>query len=219
VYQEAASSPVHSRIIEYIPSALEWLALGPKILPKPTPLPTILQVKHHKLTLHSACVVQCFPAKLETVSIKTRSDEATTLFREQFRNPSEVFSVLLIIGGDVVVKAIAQLSGRKYTLVAFSFGWVAYSFSALMSAFGDGTFMPRPDSPGSVIEVGSRNKKTNDSWVIGRLIRDLERQVENNMKSWQTVPAIGEKPSWVYEGDTGLIISIYEVSHIAFFEL
>jgi hypothetical protein len=124
----------------------------------------------------------------------------------------KVFSVLLIIGGDVVVKAIAQLSGRKYTLVAFSFGWVAYSFSALMSAFGDGTFMPRPDSPGSVIVVGSRNKKTNDSWVIGRLIRDLERKVENDMQSWQTVPANGEASETVSEGDSGLIVSIYEVS-------
>jgi hypothetical protein len=76
------------------------------------------------------------------------------------RNPSEVFAVLLIIGGDIIQKAIAQQTGRtlgktsmSLTLVSFSFGWVAYAFGALMSAFGDGTFMPIPDYPAVVIDV------------------------------------------------------------------
>jgi hypothetical protein len=117
------------------------------------------------------------------------------------RNPSEVFSVVLIIGGDIVQKAIAQMSGRKVTLVAFSFGWVAYAFGALMSAFGDGTLMLDPDSPASVIVVSSRNKKINGSWTVGRLIRDLERIVEENMEPW--------------EKNSGLIVTVFDVSRIA----
>jgi hypothetical protein len=128
-------------------------------------------------------------------------------------NPSEVFSVLLIIGGDIIQKAIAQLSGRRVTLLSFSFGWVAYAFSALMSAFGDGTFMPDPDYPASVIEVSSRNKKVNGSWVFGRLIRDLENEVERSMKSWNEPLEDGEeKPKKSGEWDSGLLVSIYEVS-------
>lgn len=41
---------------------------------------------------------------------------------EQWKNPSDVFSVLLILGGDVVARALAQLAGSRLTPVAFSFG-------------------------------------------------------------------------------------------------
>ena len=133
-------------------------------------------------------------------------------------NPSEVFSVLLIIGGDIIQKAIAQLSGRRVTFLSFSFGWVAYAFGALMSAFGDGTFMPPPDYPASVIEVGSRNKKANGSWVIGRLIRDLESEVEGQMETWDYPPEhAGGKPIKSGESDSGLLISIYEVIPVSHF--
>ena len=107
----------------------------------------------------------------------TPSDSAAQLLRQQFINPAEILSVLLIIGGDIVQKACAQLSpGKKgipITPVAFSFGWVAYAFGALMSAFGDGLMMPAPDITSAVAVVGGQ-RKTNESWVIGRFIRDME---------------------------------------------
>jgi hypothetical protein len=43
---------------------------------------------------------------------------------DQLTNPSDIFSVLLILGGDVVWRAIAQLAGPPVTPVAFSFGTV-----------------------------------------------------------------------------------------------
>jgi hypothetical protein len=44
-------------------------------------------------------------------------------FVAQLRNPGDVFSVLLLLGGDIVARAIAQLVGpRGFTPVAFSFG-------------------------------------------------------------------------------------------------
>lgn len=43
-------------------------------------------------------------------------------FSDQWHNPTDVFSVLLILGGDVVARALAQLSGSPVTPVAFSFG-------------------------------------------------------------------------------------------------
>ena len=42
--------------------------------------------------------------------------------RDQFNHPAEVFSVLLILGGDVVARALAQLAGGRVTPVTFSFG-------------------------------------------------------------------------------------------------
>lgn len=43
-------------------------------------------------------------------------------FLRQWKTPGDVFSVLLILGGDVVLRALAQLSGSGITPVAFSFG-------------------------------------------------------------------------------------------------
>jgi hypothetical protein len=50
----------------------------------------------------------------------------------QWRNPSDVLSVLLLLGPEIVQKAIAQLTGRIVTPVAFSFGWVAFAASSIL---------------------------------------------------------------------------------------
>ena len=43
-------------------------------------------------------------------------------FSAQWKNPADIFSVLLILGGDVVSRALAQLGGSRFTPVTFSFG-------------------------------------------------------------------------------------------------
>lgn len=45
-------------------------------------------------------------------------------FRDQWIHPGDVFTVLLIVGGDVVARALAQLAGSGLTPAAFSFGTV-----------------------------------------------------------------------------------------------
>lgn len=54
----------------------------------------------------------------------------------QWQNPADFLSVVLLIGPDVIQRAIAQMAGRAITPVAFSFGWVTYAVSALLSSFG-----------------------------------------------------------------------------------
>lgn len=49
----------------------------------------------------------------------------------QLTNPSDIFSVLLILGGNVVWRAIAQLAGPPVTPVAFSFGVYILSCSSM----------------------------------------------------------------------------------------
>lgn len=56
--------------------------------------------------------------------------------KNQWSNPSDILSLLLLLGPDVIQRALAQLVGRRLTPVAFSFGWAAYSVSALFSAIG-----------------------------------------------------------------------------------
>lgn len=57
--------------------------------------------------------------------ILTRSfnpNTAPSEFSTQWQNPSDVFNVLLILGGDIIKAALAQLAGSRITPIAFSFG-------------------------------------------------------------------------------------------------
>ncbi|KAK3650519.1 hypothetical protein LTR56_006224 [Elasticomyces elasticus] len=85
-------------------------------------------------------------------------------FSAQWENPSDVFSVLLILGGDVVARALAQLAGSRITPVAFSFGWVAYAVTAVVSAIGENKLMPLPDCACK---------------IIGRIVRDFENWMDD----------------------------------------
>lgn len=63
----------------------------------------------------------------------------TNWLRGQWSNPGDVFTILMIIGGEIVQVAIAQLCCgpiRSFTPVSFSFGWVRTGYHT-MSALGD----------------------------------------------------------------------------------
>ena len=62
------------------------------------------------------------PAAIDLARRGFAPGAASRDFSAQWKNPGDVFSVLLILGGDVVARALAQLSGSKITPVAFSFG-------------------------------------------------------------------------------------------------
>lgn len=117
-------------------------------------------------------------------------DDAAEELSGQWHNPREILSLLLLIGGDVVQRAIAQLVGvyvqpikglpRLYlTPVAFSFGWVGYAFTSLASVIGDKQLMPSgPDSHCIVINCDSGYVRVNRSWLLDRVLRDHELAVE-----------------------------------------
>lgn len=112
----------------------------------------------------------------------TTTDE----LRLQWANPGDILSLLLLIGGNIIQKAIAQLIGHRISLpgarhlalpiapVAFSFGWVAYSFTNLLAAVGDTRLMPMTDYPAVVVNCSNGFVRESRSWVLGRLFRDYE---------------------------------------------
>ena len=57
-------------------------------------------------------------------------DDASTspvdTLRSQWTQPTDVFSVLILLGGDLVNKALAQLAGGILTPVTLSFGMPYY---------------------------------------------------------------------------------------------
>jgi hypothetical protein len=143
-------------------------------------------------------IEQCVQCASIPATRKQPRDETSAAFKVQMINPSDIMSLLLLVGGDIVQKAIAQVCGRRVTFCSFSFGWVAYSLSALMNTFGEKTFMPKPDYASSVINLKSAGIKSSESWIISRLIRDLEADIEKPLKK--------------EELDTGLVISFFKAS-------
>lgn len=124
------------------------------------------------------------PSSLGLPMLSPRASEAGPVaqaIRATWENPSDTMTILLIIGGDIVHMALAQLSGRTFVPVAFSFGWVAYSFHTVMSVVGDGCLMPKHDYPAKLINASTGFARDNRSWVLGRLLRDFERPLGNNV--------------------------------------
>jgi len=115
--------------------------------------------------------------------------EPTTVsgfLENQWRNPSDILSVLMLLGPDIVQKAIAQNSGRVITPVAFSFGWVAYAAASLLRVFGDGRLMPDADMANTtIIGAVSSHSRGTKTWVLGRLLRDEDDRLDNGMKNEQ----------------------------------
>ncbi|RSL44927.1 hypothetical protein CEP54_014486 [Fusarium duplospermum] len=104
--------------------------------------------------------------------------------RAQWVSPSDVLSVLLLLGPDIVKKAVAAQAGRRITPVAFSFGWVAYAATALLDVLGAGSFMPPADVEGVlVVGADTGHSRTSSNWVLGRLLRDLTNQIDQEMLS------------------------------------
>ncbi|KFZ24659.1 hypothetical protein V502_00861 [Pseudogymnoascus sp. VKM F-4520 (FW-2644)] len=122
-------------------------------------------------------------------------------FSNQWKNPSDVFSVLLILGGDVVARALAQVSGSAVTPVAFSFGWVAYAVMAVVSAIGENRLMPLPDCACKVINGRTGYIRDNFSWIIGRMVRDYESWMDDGKENGPIHMRLNEMISERWEFD------------------
>jgi len=160
-------------------------------------------------------------------------------FNEQWIHPGDVFSVLLILGGDVVARALAQLAGSGLTPVTFSFGmcpshltfclhsnkpmssgWVAYSISALVSAFGENKLIIQdPDCKCKIIHGKSGYARDNSSWILGRIMRDFEKWTNPATKEktekvleerWKELKK--EKPDAKRPTRASLVVTIYQPS-------
>ena len=84
-----------------------------RLLPHRAKVSRLLSTQHSNIVPHSMA--------------NQTHDASFAWLQRQWRNPSDIFTILLIIGGEVVQVAIAQLcAGPVPSLapVTFSFGWV-----------------------------------------------------------------------------------------------
>ncbi|UNI18549.1 hypothetical protein JDV02_004812 [Purpureocillium takamizusanense] len=155
-------------------------------------------------------------------SRETFSDASSGEFAAQWSNPGDVFSILLLLGGDVINQALAQLAGSGLAPVTFSFGWVAYAVSSLTTAVGHNKLMPRePDYGCKVINASNGYVRENSSWVIGRIARDFDHWRDKTVTQ-RTAELVSDKwidlkrydPTANCPRQAGLVISIYEPSKL-----
>ncbi|KAM7219113.1 hypothetical protein V8F06_005551 [Rhypophila decipiens] len=106
----------------------------------------------------------------------------TSLLGQQWVQPGQITTILLLVGGEVIQKAVAQMAGTRehppFTPVVFSYGWVSYAFILLANAIGNTSYLPPPDYPGKIISVKSGDKREIRSWFLARLLRDLEHEID-----------------------------------------
>lgn len=141
---------------------------------------------------------------------------ATDELRTQWMNPGDIFSLLLIVGGDVVQKAAARLAGVRIfgvhlSPVAFSFGWVAYGFMTLASALGHQKLMPEGEIPIKVIDCDTGYDRDNQAWVLSRLLRDREEK-RINMFQRQANPPRNSAGTVDSTGEVSLLIDIFTLN-------
>jgi hypothetical protein len=140
--------------------------------------------------------------------------------RTQWSGPPDVLSILLLLGGDVVQASLAQLTSSPFlTPAVFSFGWVSYAVSALLSAVGDNRLMPKsPDYPCLVINGESGYARDNRSWIISRVLRDFDFWKEKQVRAAEAKVLHIVKAQLAAKGKSGvqprvpLSVSIYNVS-------
>lgn len=128
----------------------------------------------------------------------------------QWTNPSDILSLLLLVGGDVIRCALAQQVGDVFpTPVVFSFGWVAYAFVTVLSSVGAGQLMPdNPDCSALVFSTKFGHPRVNQSWILGRLVRDFEAY-------WMPDSVEEKLNAMLKQADSkkaGLCISVFEAS-------
>ncbi|OAP57723.1 hypothetical protein AYL99_08461 [Fonsecaea erecta] len=102
----------------------------------------------------------------------------------QWRSPRDIIAVLLLLGPEIVQTAIAQLAGRAWTPVPFSFGWVTYSCSMLLSTIeGEtgGQLMPNHREPILVVNAQNGHSRTTNSWVLCKLFDFLNDEIDKEM--------------------------------------
>ena len=115
--------------------------------------------------------------------------------RTTWSSPTDILTIVLIIGGDVVQKALAQTTGAPNipAPVCFSFGWVAYAFTALIGLVGPGRLMPDPDYSCKLINLESGYARDNFSWAVGRVFRRFEtRWVSSEALVVEVFKTVGE---------------------------
>ncbi|KAF2443523.1 hypothetical protein P171DRAFT_495283 [Karstenula rhodostoma CBS 690.94] len=89
-------------------------------------------------------------------------------------------AIFMVIGEPVLRTALAvattEYLDTKSTGLPLSFGWLSYAVISLVPVFaGVRGVMPEPEIDCSIVNMESGRSRKNKSWMLARLVRDLEK--------------------------------------------
>lgn len=170
-----------------------------------------LVTRHYKLSF-----VKSYPGHLAQMEPRSATwTAAPEQFRAQWVAPGDVFSVLLILGADVIQLALAATSGAfPFTPVAFSFGWVAYGIAALLGSLGENRLIRcAPEVSLRVFNLKSGHVRDNHSWLLGRLVATHSywqpKEASKRLRITMQNPEMDSIPESI-EIDAALCVAIYK---------
>lgn len=136
-------------------------------------------------------------------------------FRIQWTQPSDTFSVLLIVGGDVIQLTLANLTGGIVTPIAFSFGWVAYAITAALGAMSNNRLIScAPEVSIKVFNLETSYGRSNQSWLLGRLFKTYDTWMPAEVRTavdslkWEVADTTPHR-SLRKDSTIGLCVSVY----------
>lgn len=149
------------------------------------------------------------------VALEVMAAAAINEFRTQWTRPSDTFSVLLIVGGDVIQLTLANLTGGIVTPIAFSFGWVAYAVTAALGAMSNNRLIScAPEVSIKVFNLETSYGRNNQSWLLGRLFKTYDtwmpvdvRKAVDKLK--RKVAATAPNRPLRKDSTIGLCVSVY----------
>jgi hypothetical protein len=93
-------------------------------------------------------------------------------------NLAHLIPLAMLMGEPILSKALAVTTANpRQDSPQFGCGWLSWSFSAILSALADSTdLLAKPENACKVVNLKSGHPRANTSFVLSRLLRDLEAQ-------------------------------------------
>jgi hypothetical protein len=97
-------------------------------------------------------------------------------YEEESSHVASIIPLLMILGPELVGKALAiTTASSRNDSVCLGFGLLGYMYSLLTTAFtGSRDIVPKPEIDSKVLNLKSGQGRTNNSFVLSRVLRDLE---------------------------------------------
>jgi hypothetical protein len=101
-------------------------------------------------------------------------------YTEEASHLTSIIPLLMIVGPQLVGKALAiTIASPRNDFACFGFGLLGYAFNLLISAFtGFADVLPKPEILSKVLNLKSGQGRQNGSFVLSRVLRDLESRYE-----------------------------------------
>ncbi|KAL1602516.1 hypothetical protein SLS60_005932 [Paraconiothyrium brasiliense] len=97
-----------------------------------------------------------------------------------------LIAISMVIGEPILHTAFAvttaEVCNTEFIFVPLSFGWLSHAVNSLLPVLaGVRGLMPEPESDCQIVNMKSGKSRKNKSWILSRMLRDLEKETDNSI--------------------------------------